>query len=238
MKLVSYAERPDLLARRDELGAVWDEFMYHDAVADVHWNRQYEEFPDLQLFLLDEDDRLLAESNAVPIPFGPDELPDDGWDAALEQATADGREGRVGDRDHDRRRAARQGPEPDDARRDARRRRRARALRISSRPCARARSTSIRWRRWSATSSGAATTASSSTPGCARTSRRGRSWSRSRRPRCGSRGSVGDWESWTGLRFPDSGSYVVPGALVPVEIDRERDEGVYVEPNVWMHHRL
>ena len=51
-------------------------------------------------------------------------------------------------------------------------------------------------------------------------------------------GSVGDWESWTGLRFPDSGRYVVPGALVPVEIDRERDEGVYVEPNVWMHHRI
>jgi hypothetical protein len=23
---------------------------------------------------------------------------------------------------------------------------------------------------------------------------------------------------------------------VPVEIDRERDEGLYVEPNVWMVH--
>ena len=64
--------------------------MYHDGVANVYWNRQYEEFPDLQLFLLDEDDRLLAESNAVVIPFGPDELPDDGWDAALEQAFAGG----------------------------------------------------------------------------------------------------------------------------------------------------
>jgi hypothetical protein len=29
---------------------------------------------------------------------------------------------------------------------------------------------------------------------------------------------------------------VVPDALVPVEIDRERDEGLYVEPNVWMVH--
>ena len=35
VKLVSYAERPDLLDRRDELGAAWDEFMYHDAVANV-----------------------------------------------------------------------------------------------------------------------------------------------------------------------------------------------------------
>jgi GNAT superfamily N-acetyltransferase len=49
-------------------------------------------------------------------------------------------------------------------------------------------------------------------------------------------GTVDQWEEWTQLAFPESGSYVVPGALVPVEIDRERDEGLYVEPNVWMVH--
>lgn len=49
-------------------------------------------------------------------------------------------------------------------------------------------------------------------------------------------GTVAQWEEWTGLAFPDSGSYVVPGALVPVEINRERDEGLYLEPNVWMVH--
>ena len=51
-------------------------------------------------------------------------------------------------------------------------------------------------------------------------------------------GTVAQWEEWTELAFPESGSYVVPGALVPVEIDRERDEGLYVEPNVWMVHSL
>ena len=40
------------------------------------------------------------------------------------------------------------------------------------------------------------------------------------------------------MEFPESGAYVVPGALVPVEIDREAYQGVYVEPNVWMQHRL
>ena len=35
---------------------------------------------------------------------------------------------------------------------------------------------------------------------------------------------------------PGGGSYVVDGALVPVEIDRERDRGSYREPNVWMRH--
>jgi hypothetical protein len=50
-------------------------------------------------------------------------------------------------------------------------------------------------------------------------------------------GSVAEWEEWTAMRFPDSGLYVVPGALVPVEIDRERDQGRYAEPNVWVRHR-
>ena len=49
-------------------------------------------------------------------------------------------------------------------------------------------------------------------------------------------GTVAEWEQWAEMAFPDTGSYVVPGALVPVEIDRERDEGLYLEPNVWMVH--
>jgi hypothetical protein len=49
-------------------------------------------------------------------------------------------------------------------------------------------------------------------------------------------GSVAEWEEWAQMAFPEAGAYVVPGALVPVEIDRERDEGLYVEPNVCMVH--
>jgi len=49
-------------------------------------------------------------------------------------------------------------------------------------------------------------------------------------------GTVAEWEEWTEMALPESGAYVVPGALVPIEIDRERDEGVYAEPNVWMVH--
>jgi hypothetical protein len=50
-------------------------------------------------------------------------------------------------------------------------------------------------------------------------------------------GTVAEWEAWTAMRFPDSGAYVVPGALVPVSIDQERDQGRYVEPNIWVRHR-
>lgn len=51
-------------------------------------------------------------------------------------------------------------------------------------------------------------------------------------------GSVADWESWTKMKFPDSGDYIIPGALVPIQIDRENDIGRYIEPNVWMVHNL
>jgi hypothetical protein len=40
------------------------------------------------------------------------------------------------------------------------------------------------------------------------------------------------------MAFPESGEYVVEGALVPVRIDRASDRGRYVEPNVWMRHAV
>jgi GNAT superfamily N-acetyltransferase len=49
-------------------------------------------------------------------------------------------------------------------------------------------------------------------------------------------GSRDEWEEWTGLQFPESGDYVVPGALAPVRFDV--GHGTYVEPNVWMRHRV
>lgn len=237
MKVHSHAERPELLARRDELGAVWDEFMYHDAVSDVHWNRQYEDFPDLQLFLVDDGDRLLAESNAVPVPFGPDELPDDGWDAALEHAGAGTSKAvsaiaiSIGV-DHRRKGLSRTML---DAMRQAASARGVTDLVAPVRPSRKHAypltpiERYIEWRRddgllfdpWLRTHERAGATVVRVAPTSMRIA-----------------GTVENWESWTGLRFPDSGPYVVAGALVPVEIDVDRDEGVYIEPNVWMLHRL
>lgn len=45
---------------------------------------------------------------------------------------------------------------------------------------------------------------------------------------------VAFWETWAGRRFERSGSYALPGALVPLRIDLERDVGLYEEPNVWV----
>ena len=49
-------------------------------------------------------------------------------------------------------------------------------------------------------------------------------------------GTISEWEEWTGMRFPESDAYVVPGALQPVVMDLGRDLGSYDEPNVWMRH--
>jgi GNAT superfamily N-acetyltransferase len=49
-------------------------------------------------------------------------------------------------------------------------------------------------------------------------------------------GTVTEWEEWAGMAFPETGRYVVPGALDLVRIDRERDLGVYEETNLWMRH--
>ncbi len=51
-------------------------------------------------------------------------------------------------------------------------------------------------------------------------------------------GTVAEWESWTRMAFPESGTYVFPGGLAPLEIDREEDVGRYWEPNVWMRHSV
>ncbi|HLT34960.1 MAG TPA: hypothetical protein VK034_01710 [Enhygromyxa sp.] len=53
-----------------------------------------------------------------------------------------------------------------------------------------------------------------------------------------STGTVAQWEEWTGMSFPESGLYIIPGAQHPVEIDRERDLGRYEDPGVWMRHRV
>jgi hypothetical protein len=46
---------------------------------------------------------------------------------------------------------------------------------------------------------------------------------------------VPDWQSWTGLTFPEDGQYVFPGGLAPLGV--ARGQGDYWEPNVWMIHR-
>ncbi|MFG1604270.1 N-acetyltransferase [Actinoplanes sp. NPDC049265] len=51
-------------------------------------------------------------------------------------------------------------------------------------------------------------------------------------------GRLAQWRGWTGLPFDTDGPVDVPSALAPVQVSLADDVAVYVEPNVWVHHRL
>jgi hypothetical protein len=49
-------------------------------------------------------------------------------------------------------------------------------------------------------------------------------------------GSSDEWETWTGIAFPEDGEYVFPQGLAPLTVRDGR--GGYWEPNVWMLHKI
>ncbi|MFL5670986.1 MAG: N-acetyltransferase [Chloroflexota bacterium] len=51
-------------------------------------------------------------------------------------------------------------------------------------------------------------------------------------------GSLAEWREWTGLPFDVSGPVSVPEALVPVLCDVPQGYAAYIEPCIWVHHRL
>jgi hypothetical protein len=51
-------------------------------------------------------------------------------------------------------------------------------------------------------------------------------------------GTLAEWSGWTGQVFDRSGEVTVAGALSPVHVSREHDHAVYIEPNLWLHHRI
>lgn len=51
-------------------------------------------------------------------------------------------------------------------------------------------------------------------------------------------GTIAEWEEWTGYDLKSSGQYLFPSALIPIEVDVEKDKATYCEPNVWMYYEL
>jgi GNAT superfamily N-acetyltransferase len=50
-------------------------------------------------------------------------------------------------------------------------------------------------------------------------------------------GSLAEWHAWTGVQLAD-GENLIPGVIAPVVASTRHDYGVYVEPNVWFEHPL
>jgi GNAT superfamily N-acetyltransferase len=52
------------------------------------------------------------------------------------------------------------------------------------------------------------------------------------------RASIAAWQEATRASFANSGLYAIPDGLAPLRVDRERDEAVLIEPNVWMAYPI
>jgi GNAT superfamily N-acetyltransferase len=251
MRLIryTYAEQPD--SKREVFQAVkqpaWQyDFMFEDEVANRWWDRLEDDFADYQFVLRDEDagGAIAAVGHTLPFFWAAPltELPDRGWDGIFEQAMADADAGRTPNL--------------------------LTAIEASVAPAYQGKGVSrrvIETMRDLAQAQGYASLVAPVRPSrkaqypltameryITWTDESGAPfdpWLRTHW-RLGARivkvapqsmripGTVAKWERWTGLKFPESGPYIVPGALEPVQIDRERDLGVYVEPNVWMHHAI
>lgn len=69
-RIVTVAERPDLEERLGEVGDPWPEFIHHDEVVNRHWPRLYEDFRELQLILYEEEtDTLLGKGCTIPVAW-------------------------------------------------------------------------------------------------------------------------------------------------------------------------
>jgi GNAT superfamily N-acetyltransferase len=223
----------------------WPEFLNHDAVVEALWGLLYELAPDYQFALLDEPaGSLAAIGSCLPIRWDgdPDALPDGGVDAVLEDGMTCLREGATAS-------AASalmivvspewlgRGISGDVIRamRDVIGRHGLTELVAPVRPTAKQRyplipiERYIGWRREDGLPFD---------PWIRVHERVGGEIVRPAATAMRVTGKVAEWESWTGMALPETGSYVVPDGLVPIEIDHERDIGDYREPGCWVRHRV
>ncbi|MEJ5945218.1 hypothetical protein WDZ17_07895 [Pseudokineococcus basanitobsidens] len=243
LRTTTLAERPDLLAAQWALPTPWPTFMERDPVGERLFGRALERSPELQVLLLDADGAVLGRLVATPFAWsGADEdLPARGWDAVQERSEDDARAGTaltavslLEARLHPDHRGRGLSAHLLRAGRDVVRRCGFRDLVAPVRPTG---------------------TADPLLPLADHVARRRPDglpedpWLRVH-VRAGARvvgvcpasmtvpGTLAQWRSWTGLPLDASGDVAVPGALAPLHVSVEHDHAVYVEPNVWVHHRL
>jgi GNAT superfamily N-acetyltransferase len=225
--------------------AAWSEFMLHEPVANELWHELLDRFPEYQLALYDMDqERAAAMSNSIPLLWDHalEELPEEGWDWAFRKAVQD-HQSSISPNIHC---AIQVTIHPDyrrhglsipllEAVHEVSRMKGFQALIIPVRPSEKSKypltslDDYITWK----TDEGL--------PFDAWLRVHVRLGGKIIKVCHGSKKVIGtrlEWESWTGLEFPQSGSYIIPGALNPIEMNVEKDQGVYIEPNVWMVHAV
>jgi GNAT superfamily N-acetyltransferase len=225
--------------------ACWPEIMLHDPVANDHWSALFERFPEYQFGMLDtQNQHVAAMANSVPLQWNRDLnlLPDRGWDWAFEKAVHDHAQGLTPDIQC----AIQIAIHPDyqgqglshhmlQTMRSIGKAKGFHQLIAPVRPNQKSQYPLIdidHYIAWK-TSEGLPFD-----PWIRVHTRIGGRIIRACRQSMIIRGNLAEWESWTGLKFPETAAFIIPGALNPVEMDLEKDVGTYYEPNVWIVHKL
>lgn len=244
--VVTMQERPDLIPIADNvLDLVWPDIIMHlsEAVANQYWWHIWRTFPEYQFVLLEPgDETILAVGNSLPLAWDGGDLPDRGWDWALSQGFDDQAAGRPpaalaalaitiphefqgqGLSAHALTAMKRIGSAHG-----------LRSLIAPLRPTLKSRypltpiERYLRWQR---------PDGQPFDPWIRVHARQGADIVGACPESMTITGTVEQWEARTQMQFPESGDYVVPHALVPVTINRDANQGTYVEPNVWACHTL
>jgi GNAT superfamily N-acetyltransferase len=245
-KIITPNDLDDYRERAGEItDASWPEFMLHDPIANENWHELFDRFHEYQFALLDtETNRIAVMTNSLPFYWDQplEELPEGGWDWVLLKAVEDHKQ----DRKPNIQSAIQINIHPDYRSQglSARMVQTMRAIGQSKgfkylvapvRPNQKSNYPLISiddYIRW---------TNGEGLPFDAWLRVHARLGARLIKPCHQSMtvpGTRPEWEEWTGMKFPQSGRYVIPGALNPVEMNIEKDQGVYVEPNVWMVHEI
>ena len=239
-----YTERPELWEDSEALSeAVWPEYNQHGEVLNRFWGRLFDDFPEFQFVLCDDQDGVLAEGHTVPCAWdGTTEGLGDGIDAmiagAFEARDAGRRLTALGAL------AAEIKPQFQgrgladrvlDAMADLARDAGLMHLIAPVRPSFKDRYPIIpieRYVTWNRDDG------EPFDPWIRVHVRRGAKIAKPIPHSMRIIGAVAEWEQWTGMRFPDDGQYTFPAGLAPVDINHESDLGSYWEPNVWIVHTL
>jgi GNAT superfamily N-acetyltransferase len=239
MKVVRYADRPDLREIRFEVLSrrTFPEYMNHNKPGAKYWSKLYETHPDFQLALLDEDE-LVAELHSLPAAWDGslEDLPP-GWDDIFPRAFESGREPTalfaLAISVLPERQGTRLSGVALSAMRDAAREAGLRELAAPVRPTLKSLYPLIpierymEWRR---------ADGSHFDPWLRLHERLGGQIVAPAPRSMTIEAPVADWEDWTGVVMPEDGDYLIPGGLAPVEV---RDGvGRHTEPNVWVAHEV
>lgn len=243
-KIISRREQP-LLADvfRIQKERIWPEFMFHDPYSAKYWRYTYEVFDDFQLYLVNEQGEPVAVAQTMPLVWDGSmaDLPI-GWADSLMRCAMDYEAGRKPDTLA----ALEIAIQPEyrgqgvsyrmiQAVRDLAENRGLQAVIVAVRPSFKMKypitpmENYVRWEREDGTPFD---------PWLRAHWRSGGEILKTADPSLIAEGSIQDWEEWTGMKFPESGEYVIPDALAPIKIDRAMNIGRYIEPNVWVHHPI